>query len=137
MNIKKHLILFLVGFFGWLFFFLLGYSSNYFTEWNLAEKIILSLITFFAIVPFLGCLVIIFLKGNYLQTGLWMAFYASVPVFIFDFIAVGIIQNQGLLFLKSHWYITIAYFYVWIELPLIGLALQKLTNEQCSQRQGA
>lgn len=137
MNIQKHFILFLVGFIGWLFFFLLGYPSNYFTEWNLAEKIILSLITFFAVVPFLGCLVIIFLKGNYFQTGFWMAFYASVPVFILDFIAVGVIQDQGLLFLKSHWYITIAYFYVWIELPLIGLALQKLTNEQCNQRQSA
>jgi hypothetical protein len=134
MNAKKHLILFLVGFFGWLFFFLLGYPSNYFTEWSLAGKIMLSLITFFAVVPFLGCLVLIFLKGNYLQTAFWMAFYASIPVFIFDFIVVGIVQDHGLSFLKSHWYITIAYFYVWIDLPLIGLALQKLTNAQLNHR---
>ena len=137
MDAKKHLILFLVGFFAWLVFFLVGYPSNYFTEWNLAEKIILCLVTFFAVVPFVGCLVIIFLKGNYVQTAFWLAFYASVPLFIFDFIAVGIVQGQGLLFIKSHWYITIAYFYVWIELPLVGLALQELTNAQLNHRQGA
>ena len=137
MNTKKHLILFLVGFFGWLFFFLLGYPSNYFTEWSLAEKIMLSLITFFAVVPFLGCLVIIFLKGDYLQTALWFAFYASVPLFVFDYIAVGIVQGQGLFFLKSHWYITIAYFYVWVELPLVGLALRELINAQHNHRHGA
>ncbi len=37
---------------------------------------------------------------------------------------------KGLFFLKSHWYITIGYFYVWIDLPLVGLALRKLTNAQ-------
>lgn len=137
MNAKKHLIMFFVGFFGWLFFFLLGYPSNYFTEWNLAEKIMFSVITFFAVVPFLGCLVLIFLESNYLHTAFWMAFYASVPLFIFDFITVGIVQGQGILFLKSHWYITIAYFYVWIELPLIGLALQKLTTAQLNHQQSA
>ncbi len=94
----------------------------------------LSLITFFAVVPFLGSLVIIFLGGNYIQIALWMAFYASVPLFIFDFIAVGIVQGQGLFFLKSHWYITVAYFYVWIVLPLIGLALRKLTKAPCNQQ---
>ena len=105
-----------------------------FIEWSLAEKILLSLITFFAVVPFLGCLVLIFIKGNYLQTAFWMVFYVSIPVFIFDFIVVGIVQNHGLSFLKSHWYITIAYFYVWIDLPLIGLALQKITNAQLNHR---
>jgi hypothetical protein len=97
----------------------------------------LSLITFFAVLPFLGSLVVIFLGGNYIKTALWMAFYASVPLFIYDYITVGIIQGQGLHFLKSHWYITIAYFYVWIELPLIGLALRKLINAQFHQKQGS
>ncbi len=137
MNVKKHLIMFLVGFFGWLFFFFLGYPSDYFTEWSLAEKIMLSLITIFAVLPFLGSLVVIFLGGNYIKIALWMAFYASVPLFIYDYITVGIIQGQGLYFLKSHWYITVAYFYVWIELPLIGLALRKLINAQCNQEQGS
>jgi len=73
--------------------------------------------------------VIIFFKGNYLRTALWLAFYFSVPVALFDFITVGILQGHGLHYLKTHWYLTIAYFYVWINLPLIGSALQKLRGK--------
>lgn len=68
MDAKNNQLLFLVGFFGLLFFFLLDYPSNYFTVWSIAEKILLSLITLFAVVPFLAFLAIIFLKGNYLET---------------------------------------------------------------------
>ena len=126
MKLHDHLFMFLVGFFGWLSFFLLGYPSNYFTEWNLSQQIVITLITFFAVVPFLGVLVLRYLGGNYFVKALWAAFYASCPLIVLDFVVVGLVQGQGLTYLTSHWYVTIAYFYVWIELPMIGLALRKL-----------
>lgn len=126
MSIKKHILMFVMSFILWVLVFILGYPSNYFLEWNTEEKIIISVVTFFAILPFIGSLVIIFFKGNFFKTALWLAFYTSVPVVFFDFITLGIIQGQGLQYLKTHWYLTIAYFYVWINLPLVGLALQRL-----------
>jgi hypothetical protein len=130
MNAKKHVIMFIISFVLWALIFILGYRWNYFLEWKLEEKILVSFITFFAILPFIGSLVIIFFKGNYLNTALWLAFYTSVPVALFDFISVGILQKQGLHYLTSHWYLTIAYFYVWINLPLVGLALQKFKEKE-------
>lgn len=128
MTAKKHLTLFMVGFLAWLSFYLLGSPSNYYTEWSQAEQILLSLLTFFAVVPFLAVLVLAFLQGDVRKTALWLAFYASAPLFVFDLVAVGIFQSQGFHFLVSHWYITIAYFYVWIDITLVGLALHRITR---------
>jgi hypothetical protein len=130
MTAKKHFILFAISFILWTLIFILGYRWNYFQEWKTEEKIIISVVVFFAILPFVGSLVIIFLKGNYVKTGWWLAFYTSVPVVFLDFVAVGLLQGQGLHYLKTHWYLTIAYFYVWINLPLIGLALQKFREKE-------
>ena len=126
MNIRKHLILLLVGISAWLFFYLIGLPSNYFTEWSLADQILISLITFFAVVPAVGFLLLLFLGDDYVETALWVAFYVSAPLFVLDYIVAGVIKGEGLHFLISHWYISIAYIYVWIELPTIGLAIRKL-----------
>ena len=125
MTIKKHLTLLLITFLAWLGFYLLGLPSNYYIDWSLTELILLSLITFFAVVPLIGVVALILMGGDLVRTSVWFAFYASVPLFIYDFVVAGMLGGEGLHFLVSHWYISLGYLYVWIELPLIGLALQK------------
>ena len=93
----------------------------------MAELILLSLFTIFGFLPGVSALVLIFMNGNYVKTSLWFAFYASVPLCIYDFIVVGVIGGEGFHFIVTHWYISLAYLYVWIILPLVGLALQKST----------
>lgn len=129
MTIKKHFILLFIGVSGWLFYYLVGLPSNYFSEWSLANQIIISMITFFSVVPTLSFLILIFMGGDYIKTALWTAFYASIPLMCLDYIVVGIIEGQGINYLISHWYITIAYFYVWIEIPVIGLAVRKMLSD--------
>jgi hypothetical protein len=124
-TLQKHLILFTFTFLAWLGFYLLGLSSNYYTNWSLAELILLSLFTIFGFLPVAGAFVLIFMGGDYIRTSLWFAFYASVPLFIYDFIVVGVIGREGIHFIITHWYISLGYLYVWIILPLVGLALQK------------
>jgi hypothetical protein len=109
----------------WLGFYLLGLPSEYFTAWDFDKLILLTLVTAFAVVPVMGAVALILLGGDYVRTSLWLAFYASVPLFIYDLVVVGLIGGEGLRYLISHWYITIAYLYVWIELPIIGLALDE------------
>ena len=130
MSNKKHLILLLVCLSAWLFFYIIGLSSNYFLDWELSEKILLSFITFFAIVPLIGFFLMAFMNEDFLKIGLWTAFYASVPLFILDFIIEGLINGEGFYYLRSHWYISIGYIYVWIELPLLGIALKKLLGNR-------
>jgi hypothetical protein len=103
----------------------MGIPSNYYTEWNLAEIILLSLFTMFGFLPVVGALVLIFMDGDHVKTSLWLAFYASVPLFFYDLIVAGLIGGEGFHFIVTHWYISLAYFYVWLILPIVGLALQK------------
>ena len=78
MTRNNHIILIVVVTLAWIGFLLLGLPTQYFQDIVVETKILLSLLTFFAIVPFLGLFTMIFLKGDYLQIGLWFAFYASV-----------------------------------------------------------
>ena len=128
MNRKKHVILLLTGIIAWTFFYIVGLPSDYFIQWSLEGKILLCFVTFFAVVPVVGSVVLILLAGDHMRTALWAALYFSLPLFVLDYIVVGIVQGAGIGFLASHWYISIAYLYVWFELPVIGMALRRLTT---------
>ena len=126
MKFRQHCILALITIIGWLSFYLVGIPSNYFQEWSLSEQILLSIIGFFSIIPFLAFIVIILINNNFIRTGIWFAFYASIPLAILDYIMIGIIKGEGLYIFISHWYPTIAYIYAWIIGPLMGYTLHKL-----------
>jgi len=130
MSIQKHAVLSVIALLAWVVFYLIGIPSNYFLDWNLAEKTLLSLVAAFAIVPLLGFFVILFVGGDYFKVSLWFSFYASVLVFVMDYIVVGLVQGHGMGFLLTHWPLTLGYLYVWVSLPLIGLALRKIVGSR-------
>ena len=66
---------------------------------------------------------------DYVKIGVWLAFYASVPLAITDYIIAGIIQKNGIHVFISHWSVTIGYFYVWIIFPLFGYLLVRLKQQ--------
>ncbi len=129
MNIKKHLILITVFFLGWAAFYLMGLPSDYFLNWSTAEKILITLMAFFAMFPLICFIMVVFLGGDYFKTSLWVAFYLSVGVFILDYLVVGLIQGNGLSFLISHWVLTIGYLEALVVIPLVGLALKKFKEK--------
>ena len=129
MNLKKHMILITVVFLAWAAFYLFGLSSDYFLSWSTAEKILITWMAFFAILPLICFFVVIFLDGDYFRTSLWLALYASFGVFILDYLVVGLIEGEGFSFLITHWYLTIAYIEALVVMPLVGLALKKLKEK--------
>jgi len=129
MKLKNHLILASVAICAWLTFFLIGLQSNYYQDWSTAEQILLSIVTFFAGVPLISFFSMIIIGDNYVKIGIWLAFYASVLVGLIDFTVYGIIQKGGFHIFVSHWYLTIAYFYVWIICPLVGFLLNKFKKQ--------
>lgn len=123
------MILLSIAVFAWLIFYIIGLPSNYYSDWSLADKMNLAFIGFFATIPFITFVTLLFLGGNYVKTSLWFAFYASIPLFILDYIFVGIINHEGLHFLISHWYLSFGYLLVWIIMPIVGLSLEKLKKK--------
>jgi hypothetical protein len=123
MTVWRHVALWLIGSLTWALFTILGLPWDTFTAWNLDQLILLNLVAAFAVVPLIGAMTLLLLGGDTVLTALWAAFYHSVPLLIYDLVLHRYIGGKGLGFLVSHWTITIRYLYVWIELPLIGLAL--------------
>jgi len=54
---------------------------------------ILLFVTFFFVIPFVATLLLLAFVNNFLRESIWLAFYASIPLFIYDFITVGIIEK--------------------------------------------
>lgn len=129
MNIKKHLILITVACLAWAAFYLIGLPSDYFLSWSSAEKILITWMGFFAILPLICTLVVVFLGGDYFRTSVWLALYASFGLFILDFLVVGLVEGKGISFLISHWYLTIGYIEALVVMPLVGLALKKFKEK--------
>ena len=124
MTIKKHLLLFAVAFIGWLVFFVLGYKSNYYTDWSIESLMLFCFIIVFGMIPVISTVLIILLGENYIRNSIWVAFYGSVVLFIFDFLVVGIIQGYGISFLTSHWLLSFGYLIFWIS-PFFGYVLKR------------
>lgn len=64
-------------------------------------------------------------KKDYFKDSLWFAFCLSVPFVIFDLVYVGIIRGHGFGYFRSFWFLTIFYFIVLIEVPVIGYLMHK------------
>lgn len=133
MKTRHHLSLAAICIVLWLLFYLVGLPYNYFQEFNTIDMLQLLLITFFSVIPFIVVITLSFIKRPFFSTSVWFAFYASLPVFILDYIFVGIIAGEGLNFLFSHWYLTLGYIAVWIEIPIIGKTLEQLSIKIINQ----
>jgi hypothetical protein len=127
MKTRHHLLLATICILLWACYYLLGIQYDYFQDFSRESMLILLLTTFMGIIPIITIIVLSFIKVPFLRMSVWLAFYASVPLFILDYIFVGIIKGEGLHFLVSHWHLTLGYFLVWFELPLIGKSLEKLS----------
>ena len=109
MNVKKHLFLFLINSMGWVGGFLLGYQFNYFLDFSMAELFLLNMMSFFAMVPFVGVVVMAYLGGYYRQLGLWFAFYAFL-----------ICIDRAVAFLSAFTFFDEKYFFVGMLAQVIG-----------------
>ena len=123
------LITYIITFTIWFIFLLAGLPSDYFQTWSFSAQLWLSAFAFVLLLPLTYIVLRQIWKENYLKNSLWFAFYASVPLILYDYIYVGLIKGLGHSYIFSHWYLTIFYFIVWIEIPLVGWIMQKKTDK--------
>lgn len=117
----------------WATYYILGIPYNYFQDLNPDVMLPLLLTTFLGVIPVFTVLALAWIRVPFLRASVWLALYASAPLFILDLVFVGIIKGEGLHFLVSHWYLTLGYAAVWIEIPFIGKSLEKLSLKIINQ----
>jgi hypothetical protein len=125
MTIKNHVILFLLNLALWILFFFLGLPNNHYQAWTLDMQLIHCGDIVFLIWPLVYVVLKRISEKKYFVHSLWFAFYSSVPLAIFDYIYLHLIKGYDYSYLLTHWYLTIFYFIVWVEIPWIGFYLER------------
>jgi hypothetical protein len=121
----QHVRLFSIGTVAWAVFWVLGlpgYYQQYPAAWMAWFEVFLT--------PLLAIALWFSLLRRpaplRLPTSLWMAFYFTVPLAIYDWLYCGVALGCGLRFLVGYWYLTTYYLLPWALLPALAL----LANRQ-------
>lgn len=130
LSTKTHLSLLIMSFLTWGLFVLVG-LPDYGQSWDFNLMVILVIAITVAYVP-IGDFILkkMFPDNRYFKNSIWLAFYLTIPLFIYDVIFIAIIGGEGLQFLPKYWYLTFFYFSFWIQFPLIGLLKEHNLNEE-------
>jgi hypothetical protein len=120
MPVPKHLRLLIIVTLAWLIFWLAGlpdyyrqYSHRFMVLFDAAILSPLWLVVYFTAKKAR--------KGIGLAVSLWLSFYITVPLFIYDLIYCGIYLGYGISFLWEYWYLTVYYILPWLIFPVTGL----------------
>lgn len=104
----------------WAIFWLMGLPAYY------RQYSVISMVVFDAVIlVLLGLVSYWVLKGSpvrkRLRLSLWLAFYITVPLFIYDYLYCAVYLGYGLSFLYRCWYLSVYYLIPWLLCP--GMAL--------------
>lgn len=133
MPLKTHCQLLAYSFVTWLSFYLLG-LPDYYQQWYLWAKL--------AILPLVTALYFPFTRWalhrfwsdqRHLANSCWLAFYLTVPLFIYDYLLLALYKELGIGFVVPYWYLTFFYFSFWAQFPAIGWAMQRAGESEASR----
>ena len=131
MSAAKHLQLLVYSFVTWLTFFLVG-LPEYYQHWPLWGKfaaVVLVTVIYFPLTRF--TLQRYWSDGKHFRNSLWLAAYLTVPLFIYDYLLLGLFWKQlGLGFVFPYWYLSFFYFSFWVQFPWIGYRMQQQKAQQ-------
>ena len=60
-----------------------------------------------------------------MRVALWLAFYFTVPLALYDWLCCGLYEGHGAGFLTEYWYLSVYYLIPWILLPGVARALDR------------
>jgi hypothetical protein len=64
-------------------------------------------------------------RSSRMKRALAIAFYFTVPLFLYDLVYCGLHLGHGLRFVVPYWYLTVYYFVPWALFPLTALWLER------------
>ena len=119
---RGHIRLFLIATLVWAAF-LLGGLPSYYQQYSARFMLLFDVVV---LVPIAGAVHLV-LRGvrreTRLQVAVWIAFYFTVPLAIYDWLYCGIYLGHGMQFLSRFWYLTVYYIIPWILLPMVAFML--------------
>jgi hypothetical protein len=127
MRLQSHLRLLTLATLAWLAFWLAG-LPHYYQQYSSAAMIAFCIALLPAVV-WLGLRVIGHRRTENRRTfAVWLAFYFTVPLAVFDYLYCGWYLGQGWRFLAGYWYLSVYYVIPWLVFVPIGIWLGRPQN---------
>lgn len=125
MSAKKHVQLLIYSFITWLSFYLIG-LPDYYQQWPFWLKVVIVPLVTLMYFPVTSYSLNRYWKdGRHLRNSLWLAFYLTVPLFVYDYLLLALGWGLGISFVYPFWYLSFFYVSFWIQFPLIGWWMQR------------
>ena len=125
MTLRKHLQLFAYSFLTWFTFFLIG-LPDYYQRWPFALKVVTVIAVTAVYFPLTRRTLLKFWNNNlHMKNACWLAFYLTMPFFVYDYLLIGVYWEYGLKFVCPFWYLSIFHLSFWVQFPFIGWRLAK------------
>lgn len=125
MAFKKHAELLIYSFITWLIFYLLG-LPDYYLRLPFTVKAVLVIavtILYFPVTKY--TLKKLWDDERHMKNSLWLSFYLTLPLFIYDYLLLGIYKGLGIRFVFPYWYLTLFYFSFWLQFPFIAKNMER------------
>jgi hypothetical protein len=124
MSTRGHIRIFLIATVVWAGFWVAGLPS-YYQQYSTLTMIWFDLLLLVPIVA----IVYLVLKDRRperrLPIALWLAFYFTVPLAIYDWLYCGVYLGHGVQSFTRYWYLTVYYAIPWVVMPLVALVLNR------------
>lgn len=106
----------------WAVFWVAG-LPRYYQQYSTSTMIWFDLLVLPPALWLLGRLLRRFPPGVRMRASLWMAFYFTVPLALYDWLVCGVFLGHGLRFVYTYWYLSVYYVIFWPALPLCAYGL--------------
>ncbi len=122
----KYIKFFLTSTAVYALFIVRGLNNNHYLDWSLDFQIADCIEIIIFTLP-VACLSLkrFSAKHDYFKDSIRLALCFSIPYVVFDLVYVGLIRGHGIGYFSTFWFLTIFYFIVLIEIPVIGYLMQK------------
>lgn len=117
MSLLKHIRLLINVTICWLVFVLIG-LPNYYQNWPFTGLLYFCILVYFVV----GIAIYLMTRryeGYLFRRALWVAFYITVPLALYDYVYVQLIRGESFELLNRFWYLAIFYVVPWFQAPLI------------------
>jgi len=136
MSPKKHIQLLAYSFATWFSFYLIG-LPKYYQQWPFWAKVVILIavtVMYFPVTSY--TLKKYWQDERHFRNSLWLAFYLTVPLFVYDYLLLGLGWGLGIGFVIPFWYLTFFYFSFWLQFPLVGWWMERKSEALVDSRSG-
>ncbi len=132
MKLRGHSTILVFVTIAWGLFWLIG-LPDYYQQYATVSMLIFDIIILILLTGFLYWLLKRTPQQFRSSLSFWLAFYITIPLFIYDYLYCGIYLGNGLTFVSTYWYLSVYYIIPWILCPALIIILnhQRSDSNKC------